>query len=241
MSLSSVGKHELLTLPSAHQHGRFSSSQPAQLSRKRVCTPRPGCNHCPDTHQISSWPPPCDPAKHTRILSPLKRPQRECVRGFLSWRQVPGGGQWLTSISREKRAKGYQCEPGTQSYLTLPRPLLAFLCAIHLLYSYLHVALKSHVVTSSAELHGCAPLLQHYNKPYFNCVSVDTASSGMKFDLNLNCFLVKFLVPLKGRSKPDISFPRFNYCKCFVRASNLPWMQQSILRTRTDEKLTHLN
>lgn len=63
----------------------------------------------------------------------------------------------------------------------------------------------------------------------------------MKFALKQNCFLVKFLVPLKERSRPDNSFPHFNYCKCFLRASNLPWMQQSILRTRTDEQLTHLN
>lgn len=110
MSLSSVGKPELLTLPSAHQHGRFSSSQLAQLSRKRVCTPRPGCNHCPDTHHISSWPPPCDPCQtHADFVSSKETAAGMCKRileleagawgramanQYLSWKASEGIPVW---------------------------------------------------------------------------------------------------------------------------------------------------
>lgn len=85
-----------------------------------------------------------------------------------------------------------------------------------------------------------APLLQQYSKLCFNWVNwilhpLDEVT------LKQNCFLVKFIVPLKGRSNPDISLPHFNYSQCFLHASNLPWMQQSILRTRIGEQLTHLN
>lgn len=137
MSLSPVGKPELPPLPSAYQHAELWASQQAQLSRKLLRILCPGCDPYPDTHCICSWPPPCDPPKCTWILCPLKIPQWEHIRGCLNWRQLCGKRQRPTGISCEKPAKGSWCQPGAQSHLTLPSPLLAFLYAILLLYAYL--------------------------------------------------------------------------------------------------------
>lgn len=128
MSLSTVGKNELPTLPSAHQHARLWTSQLAELSRKHFCTPCPECDPCPDTH-IPLWPPPCDPTKHMDSVL-----EREHVRGCFSWRQLCREGQGCYLLG--KVSKVYWCEPGTWPYLGLPHPSVGFLFAVLLLYPY---------------------------------------------------------------------------------------------------------
>lgn len=128
-------------------------------SAESTSAPCRGCDTCPNTHRISSWLLPCDPAKRMQILCPLKILQRERIRGCLSWRQLRGEGQQLTGISCEKQAKGYWSEPGTQTYLTLPHPLLAFL------YEFFCCTLTLRVITT-VKLHSCPSLLQSYSKPY---------------------------------------------------------------------------
>lgn len=141
-SLFPVLKHRLPTLPSAQQHAPLRASQLDWLSRKYSCTPCPGCDPCPDTHRMSSWPPPSNPTKCTWILCPLKILQRECVRGF---KAVAWGGRWPTGVSC-KGSQGILVWSRGTAYLTLPCPLLAFSCAIPLLYfngDLQHKALQS--------------------------------------------------------------------------------------------------
>lgn len=178
---------------------------------------------CHTMHLVGAtplWP----PQTHTG-LCPLKIQQQKCVRRW-ELGQLGGEGQWLT---------GFSWTPSHCILLwarltvlwTLPHPFyVQFLCCI----------LTLRVITT--ELHSQFSIATAPQHAVFQLSHLDTASTGMKFTLKQNCVLVRFLVPLKGRSNPDISLPHFNYSQCFLHASNLPWMQQSILRTRIGEQLT---
>lgn len=176
---------------------------------------------CRTMHLVGAtplWP----PQTHTG-LCPLKIQQQKCVRRW-ELGQLGGEGQWLTGFS------------WTPSHCILLWARLTVLWTLpHPFYvQFLRCILTLRVITT--ELHSqfsIATALQH---AVFQLSHLDTASTGMKFTLKQNCVLVRFLVPLKGRSNPDISLPHFNYSQCFLHASNLPWMQQSILRTRIGEQ-----